>query len=208
MKNTLGYVICIAALGMVGCSADGGEGVEDDGTSTSSLAPVDEATIAKLNLPPGIKLAGALPTVKVAHLTAPGATPQDVHVGGGGGIWYYYSDWRFTGIFGRSGNYVDQLGFHGIHGDTPPRGGGGGGPRDIKCASGLRITGIKGAAGNYVDRLGPICGTATSTGVAIDEMGGSGGVQFTYPCPNNTWVVGWQLQAGNYVDGLTAYCGN
>lgn len=125
--------------------------------------------------------------------------------GSGGGTWGLHCT-NLTGIFGRSGAYVDQLGIRCQDGSSTAAGGAGGGPFEIRCPSGYYPSGIFGSAGAYVDSLGFFCKNSRGDEIPSPSTGGSGGGYFEYECPAGMRLTGFNVRRGAYLDALQARC--
>lgn len=93
----------------------------------------------------------------------------------------------------------------------PTRGGWGGSPTVLGCASGYVIVGIYGKSGMFIDRLGLVCGLLNADGhlsnqYSTGSVGGTGGFDFMAMCPSGQIAVGLRGRAAGYVDQLGLLC--
>jgi hypothetical protein len=124
-----------------------------------------------------------------------------------------------TGIFGRSGEYVDSIGFRcawvnangtigGSYTKGPFGGFGGANAYAASCPVGEAVVGFHGRSHTYLDRIGIICAWPPFTLYPhyVDGGGGYGGDYFVDGCPHSYAVTSVSLRWGNWIDGFTAQC--
>jgi hypothetical protein len=148
--------------------------------------------------------------------------PLGYHGGTGGGTAYNLGCGPgevITGIFGRSGSYVDQVGFDCAHVNTDGTlsgeyakgafgGGGGGAFPPAHCPANQMVVGIWGRSHTYVDQLDIVCAPAPfqSYPTYLYGGGGSGGDFFIDNCPHGYAVSSLVLKWGNWLDAVQAEC--
>jgi hypothetical protein len=105
----------------------------------------------------------------------------------------------------------DAIGFSSGVSHLPARGGGGGNPVRLACASNQVMTGVYGRTGTKVDRLGIYCAYMNDAGalgssVKMGSYGGWGGSDKTAICPSGQLMVGLRGYSGSEVDQLRISC--
>jgi hypothetical protein len=135
-----------------------------------------------------------------------------------------------TGIYGRSGSYIDRIGIDcaDVLADgtlSAPTGGdwvggnGGGYFDDIdhSCPAGWAAAGIYGHAGAYIDSIGLTCVPAPFTRDLSSQQapraGGNGGSPYQVNCQttslaggNHDLITGLRVWYGDYIDALAPEC--
>lgn len=148
-----------------------------------------------------------------------------IHGGGGGSPTTIPcpSGYVAVGLHGRSGWYIDQVGFLcqrlKTNGDldtayykAPLAGGSGGTSFEMKCPQGQAIVGFQGRSGGYVDQLGFYCSTPVNqiAGAAPQYesslTGSGGGSNFWELCPASYVVTSFNVRSGGYVDQVQGVC--
>lgn len=140
--------------------------------------------------------------------------------GGNGGGYFLMGcaeDEIATGIFGRSGSKIDQLGlvctylnWDNSFGPTTlrgPVGGSGGNSFLTSCPANHAIIGFGGGSGSLIERLNIICDTIEGTLIKYSgpSVGGWGGTSFSYTAPRGYFLTSLEGQSGSLIDGFRSY---
>lgn len=119
-----------------------------------------------------------------------------------------------TGIFGRSGSMIDQLGLlctqlnpdnsFGAVTWRGPVGGGGGDFFVSACPTNHAIRGLEGRSGSYINQLRIKCDTLPGTWILYTgpTFGGNGGSPFGYTAPSRYFLTRIVGRSGDLIDGF------